>query len=189
MANICLNYLKIAGPKAVIKTLYQVMTREDNPMLFGYLRPEPDYSKTEVLPTFPQVSGIQPVTTDHSWYDWRLQNWGTTQELSEEMRFDFHYEEGFPDYAAVKGCFETEGTLPRQAVQYFADANPGVKIQLFYYESELGFCGIYDTDGDSKHFSVSGKSSSEVKAIVPQQLQDIFNIVEDIEEAEASDED
>ena len=50
----------------------------ENKFDFNSIIPEPsDWNAVEVYPTFPDISGTERVKPSESWYDWRLQNWGT----------------------------------------------------------------------------------------------------------------
>lgn len=191
MPNWCNNYAEIHGPKATIKALHDAMTRESDPKFFGYMRPEPDYDKVEVLPTFPGIVGNnEPVKKESAWWDWRVQNWGTKWELGDdEMQSNFTYEEGSTDYAVIKGSFDTAWSPACDAFQFFADNNEGVEVTVYYYESGMGFCGIYDTQGGDDYYDISGMNSETVKDLIPETLDEMFGISECMAEYEEQDKD
>jgi len=92
MPNWCNNYAEIHGPKATIKALHDAIINEGK--FFGHMRPEPNYEEVDVYPTFPGIKGNNdPVEKSQSWWDWRVQNWGTKWELGDEMKSIFTYEE------------------------------------------------------------------------------------------------
>lgn len=183
MPNWCNNYAEIHGPKATIKALHDAMQEGK---FFGHMRPEPNYDEVEVLPTFPGIVGNnEPVKKDSAWWDWRVQNWGTKWELSEdEMKSNFTYEEVNDNYAKITGHFDTAWSPACDAFNYFADANEGVQATIYYYEPGMGFCGIYDTDGGDDYYDISGMTSEDVKDTIPDTLDEMFGISECMAEYE-----
>ena len=61
----------------------------ENEFDFNSIIPQPnDWNSVEVYPTFPDISGTERVEPSESWYDWRLQNWGTKWNSYEFELYD-----------------------------------------------------------------------------------------------------
>ncbi len=188
MPNWCNNYAEIHGPKATIKALHDAIINEGK--FFGHMRPEPNYEEVDVYPTFPGIKGNNdPVEKSQSWWDWRVQNWGTKWELGDEMKSIFTYEEVNDEYAKLSGVFDTAWSPACDAFQYFADNNEGVQATVYYYEPGMGFCGVYDTDGGDDYYDISGMNSERVKDEIPEALDECMGISECMAEYEAMERD
>ena len=79
MPNWCRNWARFShkDPKK-FQELCNAITKSE---LCSYIMPEPDYKKTVIMPTYPHISGNEPVDPSDAWWDWRVQNWGTKWEL------------------------------------------------------------------------------------------------------------
>ena len=76
MPNHCYNRIEINGEGA--SKIASAIKSEETPFDFEKIFPEPNYDEVEVLPTFPEIVGNNdPVKKEESWWDWRVQNWGT----------------------------------------------------------------------------------------------------------------
>ena len=81
MPNWCNNTITIkhkdsAKINEVVKSLTAKINDDTNESLFfTYCKPEPDYSKTKVKSTYPEITNKEyEEDTDKKWWDWRVQN-------------------------------------------------------------------------------------------------------------------
>ncbi len=182
MPNWCSNNITITGPKDKIKVLWEQAQKPEDQgggLLRG-LRPEPDYSKVDVLPTYPQIVGNnEPVDKGQSWWDWRVQNWGTKWEVSHE---GLQYTED-GDTATISGWFDSAWSPPCDACAYYIDDNEGVSITLHYYEPGMCFVGKWD-NGDDECYEYGGLDSKTVRDAIGAELDDMWNIAEELAQYE-----
>lgn len=140
MPNWCTNELTITGdPKQIAK--FRKLAEQKNKdgekqaLSLGNFYPEPDYTKTEVLPTFPDISGTKPVDPSQAWWDWRVQNWGTKWELNEVELIDES-----EDYLLYR--FDTAWSPPVKWLEKVAKDYPELDFRLKYEEEGVGFLGV-----------------------------------------------
>jgi len=137
--------------------------------------PEPDYTKVEVKPTFPQIKGNnEPVDPTTAWYDWRLQNWGTKWEIG--------YDEHRGNHA--QGCdktmfvhFDSAWSPPVDA--YVKLSELGFLVKAFYHESGMGFCGAW-IDGVDEYYDIKEYKSAWIRENIPRFIDDEMDISEQV---------
>lgn len=179
MPNWCSNTINITGPKDKIKALWDQAQKpeEEGGGLLRGLRPEPDYENTEVMSTY----GDGP--SDTKWWDWRVQNWGTKWEVgSDGLEYS---EDG--DTATISGWFDSAWSPPCDACEYYLTDNEDVTITLFYYEPGMCFVGKWE-DGIDDYFEYSGCDSKTVRDFIGEELDDHWNISEELAQYEAEEE-
>lgn len=112
--------------------------------------PEPDYTLVPVSFTYPDPRAAsadnaaqliealvnQAVFKDDSWYDWRLQNWGTKWEL-----YDICLDDD-TDSGDVSFSFSTAWSPPLEGVYAISKKFPNALFVLSYEESGSDFCGV-----------------------------------------------
>jgi hypothetical protein len=59
----------------------------------------------------------------------------------------------------------------------------GFRVKLFYYESGMCFAGIYDENGDD-YYELSDMTAAEVAESLPEELDEMFGISENMAEWE-----
>lgn len=140
---------------------------------FGTIRPEPDYTKVKVKPTFPQITGNDdPVSVESAWWDWRVQNWGTKWEITtDEAYIDIHENE-------IKVSFATAWSPPTGIFDKLVE--DGYGVNALYYEGGCCFCGQY-VDGSDETYDISGKWL-DVKNNIPDNIDLEFGISENMKE-------
>jgi len=136
MPNYCQNNLTITADKATIDTLQTAFAEGK---FLATLRPEPDYDKVEVSPTFPQISGTDPVEKSRAWWDWRVQHWGTKWDVGGEN----DHMERVSD-TELYMSFESAWSPPIEALQSRDD----IQYVLHYCETGCDFCGTASGDSD-----------------------------------------
>lgn len=195
MPNWCNNTITIRGPRGKISKLWEQTTRkteegEEDLGLLGAMRPEPNYEEVDVEPAFPSIRGNNdPVEKSQSWWDWRVSNWGTKWEVSNE---GLEYKDVGEDEGEITGWFDSAWSPPINAFAYYTDENPDVTAELTYYESGMGFVGRAQfADGDQtcdEYYDIGGYTSNDVRDLIGDELDDIWGISENMAEWEAMDE-
>ena len=106
--------------------------------------PEPDYTKTTVLPAFPDISP-GPVDPADAWRHWRDRHWGT--------RCDVGREDGMP--AEINGAqldLEFLSAWSPPTGLFLKLAKSGFAVRAYYIETGAGFCGFFsNATGDTCH--------------------------------------
>lgn len=197
MPNWCNNSISIVGPREKIRVLWEQAKKDEEQgggLLRG-LRPEPNYDEIDVLPTFPGIVGNnEPVAKGQSWWDWRVQNWGTKWEVSVEgleyeEDVDGNYDNGGKGpYARITGWFDSAWSPPVNAFDFYANENPDVNMTLDYYESGMCFVGRAEfADGEMLYddcIEFSGHDSRTVRDVIGEEMDDLWNISESMAEWE-----
>ncbi len=117
-----------------------------------------------------------------SWYDWQVANWGTKWDLCDVMveRVDAN---------TVQGSFETAWAPPVNAYEKLCAL--GFVIEAYYYEPGMCFVGKVTGDEDSfddEYYEYGGESSETVREAIGAELDDYFNISEDMAQYEEENE-
>lgn len=122
--------------------------------------PEPDYSKTAVLPTFPGITGNNdPVPQDRAWWDWRVQHWGTKWDVGSDSALDNQQTYTLGDTDMSVG-FESAWSPPIGVMEKLTEL--GFDVQLYYMEEGCAFCGCYTSEsGDNCHDLPQSKADLE----------------------------
>jgi len=118
-----------------------------------------------------------------NWYDWQVTNWGTKWDVSTDDPVEL--KEGAN---TVSIYFNSAWAPPINWYQHMEE-ECGFAITAYYYEPGMAFCGIYE-DGSDAEFNLP-ETSAEVKERIPADLDEAFNITENIamwEEEEAEEE-
>lgn len=106
-----------------------------------------------------------------SWYDWNIAHWGTKWDLCEPS---FTRED---DNTIVIHC-QTAWSPPLDA---FMNIKPqGYRIRCMYSGEGHEYAGIYE-DGNDQYYS-QFKSGPHARQVLPQELDDAFNIADDLDE-------
>ena len=122
---------------------------------FAAIIPEPDYKTTPVAKTFPEVkAGMakteedaavalknEPTIRENSWWDWRIQNWGTKWDLTNEVEVEV-------DGNDIRMQFETAWAPPAGIFAALQDHELVDSISWFYDEPGMEFAGYLQTDED-----------------------------------------
>jgi hypothetical protein len=114
------------------------------------------------------------------WYGFCTNEWGTKWDVGEQGNNDIH-----PDGLLLTAGFDSAWSPPLNAYQKLVDMGFGVRAM--YYESGMGFCGVWD-NGDDDYHNLENMNSFDVSQAIPQELDDMFGIVETMQEYEAENE-
>ena len=77
--------------------------------------------------------------------------------------------------------FDSAWSPPTQAYEKLVDL--GFSVRAYYYECGMGFCGIWD-EGFDDYYEISGESADEVAEMLPEVLDEMFCISENIRDIE-----
>jgi len=164
MPNYCWNVLNITGPeKDINEFLNKSKIKEDDNgyekhFSFSGTVPEPDYKTTPVKLTYPEIDARhaktdkereeimknKPTIRKDSWWDWRVQNWGTKWEPID------------PDVNYIKEgiviTFDSAWSPPIQWLHTVHLDYPDLKFLLEFEEPGMNFYGHVDAYGKNGIF-------------------------------------
>jgi hypothetical protein len=168
MPNWCDNNLYISheDPEMVKKAV----EAWDSGNFLATLVPEPDYTVTPVAKCFPHIDAQfakteeekvkallnEPTIRDDSWWDWRIQNWGT--------KWDIGYSDDRSNHAQVNDntmfvYFDSAWSPPTDAYAKLAEL--GYLIRAYYFEGGCSFCGSW-IDGSDDSYQINGDENGKV---------------------------
>ena len=191
MPNWCNNTITIehkdsAKINEVVKSLTTKINDDtDESLFFTYCKPEPDYSKTKVKSTYPEITKKEyEEDIDKKWWDWRVQNWGTKWNIEalDEDRITVK------DNTVIFDC-ETAWSPPLEALTELE--NKGFEIECDYYEGGCAFIGRYETNAEKKSWSLP-ETLAELKEMMKndkvfKDLAESWGVDIDYEEMERED--
>jgi hypothetical protein len=108
-----------------------------------------------------------------NWYDYCVNEWGTKWDVGGD---DGQLTEDGPN--ALRMSFDSAWAPPIAAMEKMMDL--GFKVKLIYYESGMGFCGLFDENGDD-YYELSGLTSKEVAEQINPEIDECMCIVENLE--------
>ena len=167
MPNWCYNTLTVNGPtKEIHKVFDPIVADSDN--FFNHIEPMPV-----------ELEGTTSPSDTPNWYDWCITNWGTTWDATPEHIDIFDDEES--GVSTVDTGFDTAWGPPIAIMEKLESM--GFAVRLCYYEPGMGFTGIWE-DGEDNHYEWSDMSNEEIADMLPQELDEMFNISEQVREWE-----
>ena len=163
MPNWCENSVTIFGTKekiAQIRSVIKNYNQGDKVGFLGYCVPEPDYTVTPVAKTYPEISAVyanseeekekaiknEPTIREDSWWDWRVQNWGTKWEVDIECMSD--------DDDFISLSFVSAWSPPIEAYCTLLNHPEIIGVRANYYEPGCNFVGIF-VDGEDTCLTIS----------------------------------
>ena len=111
-----------------------------------------------------------------NWYDYCVNEWGTKWDVGGEG--DQASQDSPTD---LRMNFDSAWAPPIAAMEKFQDM--GFKVKLVYWESGMGFCGLFDENGDD-YMDYSGMSADQVEADINPEVDECMCIVENLREWE-----
>lgn len=174
MPNWCSNSITISGSTDTIKQLWDDAHVGDD---FGLLN--------AMVPMPKELDGTTKGTDGDAvnWYDWRVTNWGTKWDVSDE---GLEYVDNKDGTSHITGWFDSAWAPPIEAYNTFLDDMDGCYIEATYEEGGMDFAGIY-TDGDDQYMEglaewcekvVRGTCALEDTPELFQKLEDEFELIE-----------
>lgn len=118
-----------------------------------------------------------------NWYDYCVNEWGTKWDVGGEG--DQASQDSPTD---LRMNFDSAWAPPIAAMEKFQDL--GFKVKLIYWESGMGFCGLYDENGDD-YYEYSNLTADELAECINPEIDECMCIVENLrtwEEDNAEDE-
>jgi len=157
MPNNCTNSLTISGITTEqwqqIARTFQVRDPDDQQDFLKTFYPEPDYSVTPVAKTFPEVSAQhakteedrerilknEPTIREDSWWDWRVQNWGTKWDVYSCCN---DWEDQQPSTEFNASFCTAWSPLSSECMAVLSKHFPGAILTNYYDEEGEDFCGV-----------------------------------------------
>tara|TARA_R100001443_G_scaffold60128_2_gene70485 strand:+ start:816 stop:1367 length:552 start_codon:yes stop_codon:yes gene_type:complete len=177
MPNWCENNITISHKdKKKITEIAEVCMR-DNPRLFNFIKPEPDWAKTPndkgELPKSKDVKNekgeiiflrkeFPDGTPDERWYDWNCDNWGTKWDIYEFHQETFPIDNHGGEYHLEMG-FDTAWSPPIGIYETLKEK--GFYVYADYIEGGVGYCGTW-VDGVDNEYKLDEEN-------IPEQFQDM----------------
>ena len=162
MPNWCANIVEISGPASIIRKL-DTGAREGN--LFESLYPRPSEE-------------------EDNWYDWNINNWGTKWDTTADV--NSLMEPNDIGVASISLTFDTAWSPPVEWYTYITE-HYGVYVSAFYHEPGMEFVGKWQ-DGAERHYEYGNYNSTTVREFIGEELDDLWNISEDMAEWEEENE-
>ena len=174
MPNWCDNNVTIKATKDILDEITKLLTQQheniDNqgPGFLAYCIPEPDYETTPVASTYPgvlakfaeteeekqEIMKNTPTIRKNSWYDWRLQNWGTKWEIRPDSVAR--------DKDSITIIFDSAWSPPLEALDHLLAKEGVTSVTSIYCELGMDFTGKYD-NGKVTDFAISELSQEDLK--------------------------
>ena len=161
MPNWCSNNIVIEGPKEKVEAIWSRATDDTDEGLLTALHP---IGKWE--------------------YETALAEWGTKWDIN---MTDANLEIS-EDGTRIEGFFESAWSPPLEAFNTFCEDMDGVYAEIYYHEPGMTFVGYWDSEGADDHYDYGGATSKTIRDIIPEYLDDAFEISESMamwEEEEA----
>jgi hypothetical protein len=136
----------------------------------------------------PAMSGVETAQTDSNlekhgrpdWYSWCLANWGTKWDINTNGD-TAEVEDG---QLVVELWFDTAWSPP---IGFYNKMEAlGFKVDAFYYEPGMGFCGRY-TMSEDDYYEIAG-DADWVDSNIPIEINDAFSISESMSDWESEEE-
>lgn len=142
MPNWCNNSITISGPTETIKQLWEDahadMGGDIERGLLDAMAPMPR-----------ELQGTTAPSEDgQDWYNWRVDNWGTKWDISDE---GLEFIDNGDGTAEITGWFDSAWAPPVGAYEKFLDDMDNCSIEASYYEPGMDFGGFY-RNGDDIYF-------------------------------------
>ena len=191
MPNWCDNTVTITGTQEKIAEIRSAVSRYldecygESDTITGkgfltYCLPEPDYTKVPVKEAYPKEGETNEaaIRTD-SWWDWRVQNWGTKWEVEAQM-IGASLPNGDEDPQLIRLIFNSAWSPPLEAYTALSKQDGIHCVAALYYEPAMDFAGRYQ-DGDIEQVVLSDLTRSDLESDdVAIDLNEVFNVYEDI---------
>jgi len=121
-------------------------------------------NQTKVSTEFMNVLFPRPVE-EENWYDWNTNRWGTKWDV------DVYVTENTDESVTIS--FDSAWAPPVGFYELLTEQ--GYNVTGYYYEPGMGFAGIYE-NGQDNEYSLEG-DADDVAATIPEELDEMFNIV------------
>ena len=110
-----------------------------------------------------------------NWYDFCVSRWGTKWDVDPYDPVEF-------DPAGVTFGFDSAGSPPTGV--YAALVEDGFSVTGFYYEPGMAFAGKWSAEDGDQYWEIGGMTSDEVRDMLPEDLDEVMCITENMEQWE-----
>ena len=140
MPNWCNNSITISGPTETIKQLWEdAQTAADGE--FGLLN--------AIAPMPQELEGTTAPSEDGAdWYSWRVNNWGTKWDITDEGLEFIDNEDGTSE---ITGWFDSAWAPPIGAYEQFCDDMDNCDLAASYHEPGMDFAGFWSSAGGDEY--------------------------------------
>jgi len=114
-------------------------------------------------------------------YSWSLENWGVKWDVNTESITVIQVDE---DRIIIE--FDTAWGFPKEFYQFLE--KDGYEVNAMFHEEGMAFCGIY-TKGVEDYYEYGEMTPDEIRAMIPEEIDDCFAISEMVEERMSGDDD
>jgi hypothetical protein len=113
-----------------------------------------------------------PADIGENWYSWSIENWGTKWDVS-------GFDDGVADVKEneITLYFDSAWSPPIEFYQKLLDL--GWKVDAYYYEPGMGFCGHFTEYGDD-YYEIPA-TVEEIEAVIPEDIEQCWNLIEHAE--------
>lgn len=185
MPNWCMNEMTIShNDPAMIKRAAEAWNAGE---FLSVMIPEPDYKTTPVAKTFPSLAAEfakspedrqaaidnLPTIREDSWWDWRVQNWGTKWDIGLSTELDNQAEVQDNSFSV---WFDSAWSPPTSAYDKLCEM--GFFITASYYEPGCAFVGSYSNGVDDCYEIVD---EEQAQAEIPNALLDRWDVIETLQ--------
>ena len=141
MPNWCNNSFSITGNIESIKDLWDTAQTADNGS-FGLLN--------AIMPMPVELEGTTaPSESGDNWYNWRVNNWGTKWDVTDEGLEFIDHGDGT---ASISGWFDSAWAPPIGAYEQLAADFDSCVIECSYYEPGMDFGGFWSSENGDEYF-------------------------------------
>ena len=140
MPNWCNNSFSITGNTESIRELWETAQTADNGD-FGLLN--------AIMPMPKELEGTTAPSEGDNWYNWRVENWGTKWDVTDE---GLEFIDNGDGTASISGWFDSAWSPPIGAYEQLAADFDSCVIECSYYEPGMDFGGFWSSENGDEYF-------------------------------------
>ena len=140
MPNWCNNSFSITGNTESIRELWETAQTADNGD-FGLLN--------AIMPMPKELEGTTAPSEGDNWYNWRVENWGTKWDVTDE---GLEFIDNGDGTASISGWFDSAWSPPIGAFEQLAADFDSCVIECSYYEPGMDFGGFWSSENGDEYF-------------------------------------
>ena len=174
MPNWCNNFVEISGSKEQLDRVEKAFTEG---RLCDEFIPIPAELRDTTAPSREDEATRAALIEKYGsadWYDFCVNNWGTKWDVGGDVDYGGVGRDS-PEYLTIS--FDSAWAPP--CGLYEALEAEGMSVRAYYYESGMCFAGVFE-NGYDDCYDMSGMSSEEVADTIPEALDEMFAISEEM---------